>query len=128
MGFAEHEAVRVAVEDRLCGGGLRLEHGPVGDGAVPFDQRRNRPASADHDVEELPDRVGDRPVMAVDEQKIALVVRLLGMPGEMDLADMLERKIGEIGERRKAVIGGRNEDVVDVEQAGRSRCAGPAPG
>ena len=102
MGFAEHEAVRVAVEDRLRGGGLGLEHGPVGYVAVPFDKRRNGPASADHDVEELPDRVGDRPVMAVDQQKVALVVRLLGMPGQMDLAHMLERKIGEIGERRSS--------------------------
>ena len=84
--------VRVAVEDRLGGGGLRLEHGPVGDVAVPFDKRRDRPASADHDLEEFPDRVGDRAVMAVDEQKIALVVRLFGMPGQMDLAHMSSGK------------------------------------
>ena len=112
--------LRVAVEDRLRGGSLRLEHGPVGNVAVPFDKRRDRAASADHDVEELPDRVGDRAVMAVDQQKVALVVRLLGMPGEMDLAHMLERKIGEIGERGVAVIGGRDEDVVDVEQQAAS--------
>ena len=107
---------RVAVEDRLRGSRLRLEHRPVGDVAVPLDERRDRSAPADDDVEELPDRVGDRAVMAVDQQKIALVVGLLGVSGEMDLADMFERKIGEIVERGEAVIGGRDEDIVDVEQ------------
>ena len=86
------------------------------DVAVPFDERRDRSALADHDLEELPDRVGDRPVVAVDQQKIALVVLLLGMSGQMDLADLVERKIGKIGECRKAMVGGRHEDVVDVEQ------------
>ena len=98
MGFSEHEAVRVAVEDRLRGGGLRLEHGPVGDGAVPLDECGHWPASADHDVVELPDSVGDRAVMAVDEQKFVLVVRLLGMAAEMDLAHVLDREVVEIGD------------------------------
>jgi hypothetical protein len=71
---------------------------------------------ADNDVEELPHGVGDRTVMAVNEQKLALVIRLLCMAGEVNLTDVLKRKIGEIVERCKAMVGGRNEHVVDVEQ------------
>ena len=48
---------RVAVEDRPGGGSLGLEHRPVGDLAVPLDQRRHRAAAADHAVVERPDRV-----------------------------------------------------------------------
>ena len=87
------------VEDRPGGGGLGLQHRPVGDVAVPFDQRRHAARAADDHVVELPDRVGDRAVVAVDEQQLALVVRLLGMPGQVDLADLLEREVGEIAER-----------------------------
>src|SRR5215207_9749674 len=116
MGPAEHGTLRVTVEDRLRRGGLGLEHRPVGDGAVPLDQRWNRAATADYDIEELPHRVCDRPVVTVDQKKFTLIVRLLGVPGEMDLADMLQRKIGEVVEGGKPVIGGGDEDVVDVEQ------------
>ena len=90
--------------------------------AVPFDQRRDRPRLLDDALEQAPDRVGDRPVVAVDEQGIALVVALLRMSGEMDLADRRERIIGQIVERREAVIGRRHEDIVDVEQ---QAAAGP---
>ena len=92
----------MAVEDRLGGGRLRLQHRPIRDVAVPLDERRDRPAPTDDDLEQLPDRVGDRAVVAVDEQKIALVVGLLGVPGKMDLADMVERKVGEIVVRRSS--------------------------
>jgi hypothetical protein len=71
---------------------------------------------ADDDVEKLPYGVSDWTVMAVNEQKLALVIRLLGMAGEVNLTDLLKRKIGEIVERGKAMVGGRNEHVVDVEQ------------
>src|SRR5260221_4897807 len=54
--------------------------------------------------------------MTVDEQAIAFVVDLLGMSGQMNLADMLDREIGEIVERRVAMVGRGNEDVVDIEQ------------
>src|SRR5713226_747438 len=116
MGFAEHETVRVTVDDLLRGGHLRVEHGPVRDVAVPFHKRRDGPALTDHDVEESPDRVCDRAVMAVDKQKVALVIRLLGVPCQMDFANMLKWKIGEITWCGIAVVGGRNEDIVDVQQ------------
>ena len=70
----------------------------------------------DDALEQAPDRVGDRPVVAIDEQAIAFVVALLRMSGEMDFADRRERIIGQIVDRRKAVIGRRHEDIVDVEQ------------
>jgi hypothetical protein len=92
-GFSGLVTVRVAIEDRSCGGGLRLEDGPVRDIAVPFNKRRDGSVSANYNVEQFPNRVGDRAVMAVDQQKLALVIPLVSMAGEMDLADTLQRKI-----------------------------------
>src|SRR5271154_1255654 len=54
--------------------------------------------------------------MAVDEQALALIVRLLCMACQMNFADMLDWKIREIVERGPTEIRGRHEHVVDVEQ------------
>src|SRR5271156_6676843 len=116
MNFARLQVRRMTVEDRLRSGGFGLEHRPFRNIAVPLDQRRNRATSADDDLEELPYRIGDRAVMAVDKKKIALVIGLFGMSRQMYLADMFDREVGDITKRRMAVIGGRDEDVVDVEQ------------
>ena len=59
-----------------------------------LDQCRNRPAPRDHDLEQFPDGIRDRPVMAVDQQHFALVVALFGMTGEMNLADIGQGKAG----------------------------------
>src|SRR5260221_3531363 len=109
-----HDGV-AAVEDRLRRGGLGFEDRPVGDVAVPFDQGWNRAAPRDHDLEQFPDGIRDRTVMAVDQQQVALVVGLFCMTGEMNLADTGQRKIGQIVQRRETVIGRGHEDVVDVE-------------
>src|SRR5690242_5960395 len=90
------QMLRVAIEDCLCGGGLRLEDWPIRDVAVPFDQRRNRTSSANHGVEKSPDGGRDRMVVAIDQQKVALVIRLFGVASQMNLTDMVHRKIGEI--------------------------------
>src|SRR6516225_1513287 len=112
MGFALH----MAIDDCLRGVRLRFEPSPVWKVAVPLDERRDGSALADDDVEELPYGVSDRTVMAVNEQKLALVIRLSGMAGEVNLTDVLKRKIGKIVERREAMVGGGNEHVADVEQ------------
>ena len=78
------------------------------------------PLAADDDFKELPDRVGDRPVVAVDEQKIALVVGLLGVSRQVDFANVFDREIGQVVEGRVAVVGGGHEDIVDVEQQATS--------
>src|SRR5262249_27835670 len=114
MDLSRHETLQMAIDDRLRGVRLRFEPSPVWKVAVPFDKRRDGSALADDDVNELPYSVGDRTVMAVNEQKLALVIRLSGMAGEVNLTDMLKRKIGEIVERGKAVVGSRNEHVADV--------------
>src|SRR5262245_23787885 len=106
----------MAVDDRLRRDSFRLEQRPYWDVAVPLDERRYGPAPADHDIEQFPDRICDRAVVAVDAQKVALVVGLFGMAGEMDFSDVLERKIREIVKRGKAMVGSRNEHVVDVQQ------------
>src|SRR5215510_5861709 len=116
MGCSRHETSLVAIDDGLRGVRLRFEPSPVRKVAVPFDERRDGSALADDDVEELPYGVSDRTVMAVNEQKLALVIRLSGMAGEMNLTDVLKGKIVEIVERGKAMVGGRNEHVVDVQQ------------
>src|ERR1700677_3167621 len=116
MNFARRQVRRVTVEDRLRGGGFSFEHRPFRNIAVPLDQRRNRAASADDDLEELPHRVGNRAVMAVDKQKIAFLIGLYGMSRQMYLAASFAREVGEITKRGISVIGGRDEDVVDVEQ------------
>src|SRR6202041_2738831 len=95
-----------AIEDRLRGGCLGFEDRPVGDAAVPLDQRGYRPASRAHDLEYFPDGIRDRPVMAVDQQQFALVVGLFGMTGEVNLADLRQGEVGQIVECREAVIGG----------------------
>jgi hypothetical protein len=100
----------------LRGDGLGPEHGPVGDIAVPLDKRWNRPAPADDDIEELPHRIGDGTVVTVDEQKVAFVIALFGVTGQMNLADTGERKAAQIFKRRKTVIDRRYEDIVDVKQ------------
>ena len=64
--------------------------------------------------------IRDRAVMAVDQQQVALVVGLFGMTGQMNLPDMRQRKVGQIVQRREAVVGGGHEDVVDVEQQAAS--------
>src|SRR5216683_7150592 len=109
-----------AVEDRLRGRRLGFEDRPVGEIAVPLDQRRNRPAPRDHDLEEFPNGIRDRTIMAVDQQQVALVIGLFGMAGEMNLADTCERKVGQIVQRRETVIGSGHEDIVDVEQQAAS--------
>ena len=47
------------------------------------------PQRRDHDLEQLPDGVGDRPIVAVDQQPLAFIVGLFGMTGQMNLADTL---------------------------------------
>src|SRR5260370_13047692 len=106
----------VTVQDRLRGGGLGLENRPFGNIAVPFHERWKRTGTAHDDFEELPHRIGDRGVMTVDEQTIALVIFLLCMSRYVNLANMLNGKIGEIAKRGVALVSGRNEDVVNVEQ------------
>ncbi len=100
----------------MRGGGFRLETRPLRDLAVPFDQRRDRPRSGDDALEQAPNRVRDGLVVAVDEQRRPLVVALLDMSRKMNFADRGERKVGQIRARRKAVVGRRHEDIVDVEQ------------
>src|SRR5258708_19965955 len=85
-----------AVEDRLRGRRLGFEDRPVGEITVPLDQRRNRPAPRDHDLEEFPDGIRDRTIMAVDQQQVALVIGLFGMAGEMNLADTSAPKLAQI--------------------------------
>src|SRR5260221_6851053 len=124
MGRSEYESLRVTIQDRLCCHGFGLEHGRVGNLAIPYDESRNRPAPAGNDVEESPHRSGNRAVMAVDEKPCAVVVRLFGMPRKVDFTDPFEREIRQVVERRESVIGGGNEDVVDVEQQSATRSSG----
>src|SRR5258708_35871176 len=96
MGFSRHETLRVAIDDRLRSVSLRFEQRPVREIAVPFDERRDGSVLADDGVEELPHRVGDRTIVAVDEQKLDLPVCLFDMSCEMNPTDWFKRKHGVI--------------------------------
>lgn len=54
--------------------------------------------------------------MGVDEEKTVLLVPIRRMAGEVDLLDLRERVGVDIGEGVPALVGGRDEHVVDVEQ------------
>src|SRR5579863_6848544 len=116
MGLPRRGTLPMAIDNCLRGVRLRLEPSPVREVAVPFHERRDRSALADDEVEELPHGVGDWTVMTVNEQRLALVIHLSGMAGEVNLADVMKREIGEIIARGEAMVGGRNEYVADVEQ------------
>jgi hypothetical protein len=103
------------IEDRARFG-LRFEHGPGGNLGIPFHRGRKGAAAADDNVEEGPDRAGDRAVVAVDEQFAPVIVHLLGMPAQVNLADLPERKVVQVIERRDAVMDRRDENIVDVQQ------------
>src|SRR6516225_6690926 len=104
------------IEDSLCGCSLRFQDRPIRDLAIPFDQRRDWSALSDHDLKQFPDSIRDRAVMAVDQQQFAFVVGLFGVTCKMNLAYAGQRKVGQILQRRVAMIGGGYEDIVDVEQ------------
>src|SRR5258708_4719123 len=106
----------VTIENRLRGDCFGPKDRPIGNVAVPLDERGNSSTPSNDDLEEFPDCVGDRPVVTVDQQEVAFVVGLLGMTGEMDLADAREWKIGQILQCREPMIGRGYEDVIDVEQ------------
>src|SRR5882724_10354189 len=110
----------MAIENCLCCLRLGAQHGPFRNAAVPFDQRRDGSAPRDHALEKVPDRVGHLPIVAVDQEQIAFVVGLLGMPGEMDFPDMAQREVSEIACSGIAVIRRGYEGIVYIEQQAAS--------
>lgn len=86
----------VTIEDRLRGDCLGPQDRPIGNVAVPLDERGNSSTSPNDDLEEFPDCVGDRPIVTIDQQEVAFVVGLLSMTGEMNLTDAREWKIRQI--------------------------------
>src|SRR5260370_38210094 len=114
MGMMEAGDKIVTVEACMRGGSLSSQDRPVGDLAVPIDQRRNRSASSNHDLEQFPHRVCDWSVVTVDEKQVPLVVGLFGMACEMNLPNAREGEVGQILKRREAKVGGGHEAVVDV--------------
>src|ERR1700722_11220950 len=54
--------------------------------------------------------------MAVDQQQRILVVALLAVSGQVNLADHFERELRKVGFGGKTVIGRRYKYVVDIQQ------------
>src|ERR1041385_1634860 len=104
-----------SIKDRLRSGRFGVQDRPVRNLAVPFDQRRNCAAASDDGLEQLPDWPGNGTVVAINEQRVAFIVGLFGMTGEVNLADARKREFRQILQGGEAVIGGRHEDIVDVE-------------
>jgi hypothetical protein len=86
--------------DRLKGGvqrcrgtfGLGPERRPVGHIGVPFDERRARAAAGDRVGIERPDGIHDLAAMAVDQERLTVVIFVLIMAAEVDFANGIERK------------------------------------
>src|SRR5262245_49075591 len=106
----------MAIENCLCSVCLGSQNGPFGDAAVPFDQCRHGSKSRDHALEKCPDQISDLAIVAVDQQRTAFVVCLLGMAGQMDLSYVAQRELGQIIHGGEALVCCGYEDVVDVEQ------------
>ena len=64
-------------------GGKRFgaQNRPVGDFTILFDQCRNRTAASDDCLVRLPDRIGDGPVVAADQNRLTFTVHLLRVAG-----------------------------------------------
>src|SRR5260370_17839040 len=116
MAMVRQRDALVKIEDRRRGDCLGPEDRPIGNVAVPLDERGNSSTSPKDDLEEFPDCVGDRPVVTIDQQEVAFVVGLLGMTGEMDLTDAREWKIRQILKCRETVIGCGCKAFVDTDQ------------
>src|SRR4029079_10990793 len=103
---------------RLC---FRAQSRPGRNLVVPFDQAGDGAGPGDHACIECPDGIGYGRVMRVDEKRSAGVVLGRGVSAEMNLTDEVEWKGSDIGFRVEPVIGGRYEDVVDVEKQSATR-------
>ena len=116
--FKRHQTVhgQRAIQDGLRRGRFGLKDRPFGQVAVPFDQRWDRAHSRENKLIVFPHAIGHRRVVAVDEQRLAFVVALLRMSGEMDFPYMRQREVREIVDRGESVVRRRDEDIVDVEQ------------
>ena len=67
-------------------------------------------------VVQCPDLLGDLPVVRVDQQRSAALIDIGGEPGEVDLADVLERKVREVAVRIPLLVRAGDMHVVEVEQ------------
>ena len=83
---------------------------------VAFDQRRLRPDPLQSQSIEFPNGLGDRAAVAVDEQRIAGSIAVLGETGEMDFSRRRQRQRRDDGARVAPVIDAGNVDVIDVKQ------------
>jgi hypothetical protein len=103
----------VGVEYRLGACGLRGERGEGRNIVVAFDQRRHRSAARDGASIERPHGLGDRRAVGVDQEPRVFVVAVFSKPGQMDLADPIEREGVDIGHRLEAVINGGDIDILE---------------
>src|SRR6516164_4288206 len=87
-----------------------LERGKIG---VPLDQRGDRAEASKRRGIKLPDGLGDRGAVVVDQN--VYVLRGV-MAGEVDLADRLDRQRVKIGDRVEPEIPRADVDVVDVAE------------
>src|ERR1700692_4493350 len=90
---------------------LSPQHGPVGEGAIPFDQRWPRSNTRYNIPVKRPDVSGYDTVVTVDDQQFVLVVALLAMSGQMYLTHPFKWKSRKVRRGRKTVIVCRNKNV-----------------
>jgi hypothetical protein len=72
---------------------------------------------------ELPHHLGHRRAVAVDQERCAGGVDILGETGEVDLAYRVQRQRGQVLARVAAVVGAGDMDVIHVEQQAAAAAA-----
>jgi len=83
---------------------------------VALNQRRQRAGSFQREAVKIPDRLGNRCAVAVDEQRGTSGIDVLREAGQMDLGSRRQWQRRDEGLRVAAVVGAGHIDVVDVEQ------------
>lgn len=100
---------------------LGQERRPVGQIVVPLDQRWQGAGQADRPGVKLPDRIGHRPVVAVDQQGPPGLVRFAGMAGKVDFLNAVKRMARDMAMGIPPLVRAGHHDSVDVRQEPAAR-------
>ncbi len=72
----------------------------------------------------LPDRIGNRAVVAVDQQRPAGLILFAGMAGKVDFLHAVKRIARDVAGRIPKLVGAGDHDVVDIQQKAAAGAAG----
>ena len=105
-----------AVQGRLRAVGLGPQDGPVGHIRVPFDQQRFGARLVQNVIQQRPDRIDHLAPVAVDQQRVAVIIFILIMTAQVNFTYLCPAGRRRYSLRREIQIGGRDKDVVHIQQ------------